>query len=112
MVTTSVTGNLIGTDLAWYLASMAALMGYVRRLTAHRVSEFRSCGLAQGMTDTPPSATFKASDIGELALQRLPLGQMASPYEIAYAGLFVVSPAVGYINGVLLPVDGGWSITK
>lgn len=112
VVTTSVAGNLIGTDSAWYSASKAGLMGYVRHLAAHRASEFRSCGVAPGMTDTPRLATFKASEIGQRALQRIPLGRMASPDDIAYAALFLLSPAAGYINGVFLPVDGGWTVTQ
>lgn len=112
VVTTSVAGNVVGTGSAWYSASKAALMGYVRHLAAHRADEFRSCGVAPGMTDTPRLADFKASDAGQRVLQRIPLGRMASADDIAYAALFLLSPAAGYINGVFLPVDGGWTVTQ
>lgn len=36
-----------------------------------------------------------------------PLGRMAQPEEFAAAAVFLVSPAASYINGVMLPVDGG-----
>ncbi|QYM63987.1 SDR family oxidoreductase [Microbacterium sp. Se5.02b] len=52
VATTSVAGNLVGTDNAWYSASKAAIMGYIRHLAAHRATEFRSNGVAPGMTDT------------------------------------------------------------
>jgi 3-oxoacyl-[acyl-carrier protein] reductase len=37
----------------------------------------------------------------------IPLGRLAQPEEFARAAVFLVSPAASYINGVLLPVDGG-----
>ncbi|HEY9087758.1 MAG TPA: SDR family oxidoreductase [Anaerolineaceae bacterium] len=36
-----------------------------------------------------------------------PLGRMGHPEEFAAAAVFLVSPAAAYINGVMLPVDGG-----
>ncbi|MFK3677817.1 SDR family NAD(P)-dependent oxidoreductase [Microbacterium sp. NPDC090218] len=112
VATTSVAGNLVGTDNAWYSASKAAIMGYVRHLAAHRAGEFRSNGVAPGMTDTPRLAGFAGSETGQRVLTRIPLGRMASPDDIAWATLFLLSPLAGYINGVFLPVDGGWTVTQ
>ncbi len=36
-----------------------------------------------------------------------PLGRMAKPEEFANAAVFLLSPAAGYITGVMLTVDGG-----
>jgi 3-oxoacyl-[acyl-carrier protein] reductase len=36
-----------------------------------------------------------------------PLGRMATPEEFANAAVFLLSPAAGYITGVMLTVDGG-----
>jgi NAD(P)-dependent dehydrogenase (short-subunit alcohol dehydrogenase family) len=112
VATTSVAGNLVGTDNAWYSASKAAIMGYVRHLAAHRAAEFRSNGVAPGMTDTPRLAGFAGSETGQRVLTRIPLGRMATPDDIAWATLFLLSPLAGYINGVFLPVDGGWTVTQ
>lgn len=112
VVTTSVAGNLVGTDSDWYSAAKAGLMGYVRHLAAHRGAEFRSNGVAPGMTDTPRLAGFAASPMGERVLERIPLHRMASPDDIAFATLFLLSPLAGYVNGVFLPVDGGWTVTQ
>lgn len=112
VVTVSVAGNLIGTESDWYSASKAGLMGYVRHLAAQRAAEFRSNAVAPGMTDTPRLAGFTASETGQRVLAKNPLGRLASPDDIAYAVLFLMSPLASYINGILLPVDGGWSVTQ
>ena len=111
-VTTSVAGNLVGTEVDWYSAAKAALMGYVRHLAAHRGREFRANGVAPGMTDTPRLKGFAASGRGQAVLERIPLQRMADPDDIAYAVLFLLSPLASYINGVFLPVDGGWTVTQ
>jgi 3-oxoacyl-[acyl-carrier protein] reductase len=40
-------------------------------------------------------------------VSEIPLGRMGKPEEFANAAVFLVSPAAAFINGVMLPVDGG-----
>ena len=42
-------------------------------------------------------------------LSHIPLGRPASTAEIAHAVLFLLAPEASYINGAVLPVDGGWT---
>lgn len=40
----------------------------------------------------------------------VPLGRLGQVIDISNAALFLASPQAGYINGAILPVDGGWSL--
>jgi NAD(P)-dependent dehydrogenase (short-subunit alcohol dehydrogenase family) len=42
-------------------------------------------------------------------LSHIPLGRPGKPEEIASAVLFLVAPEASYVNGAILPVDGGWT---
>jgi NAD(P)-dependent dehydrogenase (short-subunit alcohol dehydrogenase family) len=108
----SVAGNVIGTAPDWYPATKAAIMGYTRHLASYSSDRVRANAVAPGMTDTPRLAGFAASETGQRVLQRIPAGRMARPDEIAWAILFLLSPLASYVNGALLVVDGGWTITQ
>jgi NAD(P)-dependent dehydrogenase (short-subunit alcohol dehydrogenase family) len=108
----SVAGTFIGTASDWYSSAKAAIAGYTRYLASYRSDVVRANAVAPGMTDTPRLAGFAASDMGTRVLARIPLHRMAEPDEIAWAILFLLSPLASYINGVVLPVDGGWMITQ
>ena len=43
-------------------------------------------------------------------IARTPLGRWGRPEDVAGAALFLCSPAAAFITGVILPVDGGYSI--
>jgi 3-oxoacyl-[acyl-carrier protein] reductase len=44
------------------------------------------------------------------AKRRTALGRYAEPEEVAHATLSLVLPAMQYVTGVTLPVDGGLTI--
>jgi NAD(P)-dependent dehydrogenase (short-subunit alcohol dehydrogenase family) len=45
------------------------------------------------------------------ALKSLPLGRLGEPDDIAGAAVFLASPAGGYVNGELIVIDGGLTVT-
>jgi NAD(P)-dependent dehydrogenase (short-subunit alcohol dehydrogenase family) len=38
-----------------------------------------------------------------------PLGRVATAEEVANVALFLASDAAAYMNGAVIPVDGGWT---
>ncbi|WHH60222.1 SDR family NAD(P)-dependent oxidoreductase [Petroclostridium sp. X23] len=50
------------------------------------------------------------ADINEYFLNRIPLGRLGEPIDIAGAAVFLASPAASWITGHLLAVDGGNTI--
>lgn len=108
----SVAGNVVGTASDWYTAAKAAIAGFTRYLAAYRADVVRSNAVAPGMVDTPRLAGFAASDLGKSILGRVPMGRIGQPDDIAYAILFLLSPLASYIDGAILVIDGGWTITQ
>ncbi|MFY1594717.1 SDR family NAD(P)-dependent oxidoreductase [Micromonospora sp. WMMD737] len=108
----SVAGNLVGTDSAWYCAGKAAIAGYTRHLATRLAPAVRANAVAPGLIDTPRTAGFTATDLGRDLVARNPMGRPGRPEEVAHAVLFLLAPLAGYLNGVLLPVDGGWTVTQ
>ena len=62
-----------------------------------------------GPTQTPMMADFEAATPGEiLEVATQPINRRSTPVEQAYPLIFLNSSAASYINGVSLPVDGGF----
>jgi NAD(P)-dependent dehydrogenase (short-subunit alcohol dehydrogenase family) len=108
----SVAGNWIGTAPDWYPAAKAAIMGYTRHLAAYRSADVRANAVAPGLIDTPRLAGFAVSELGQRVLDRVPVHRLGRPDEIAWAILFLLSPLASYVNGALLTVDGGWTVSQ
>jgi 3-oxoacyl-[acyl-carrier protein] reductase len=64
--------------------------------------------VAPGSTNTPMQAAAKASNVpGFKVSGPSPLGRIAEPEDVANAIMFLLGDGARYINGVVLPVDGG-----
>jgi NAD(P)-dependent dehydrogenase (short-subunit alcohol dehydrogenase family) len=108
----SVAGNFVGTDPSWYSAGKAAIAGYTRHLATRKAPAVRANAVAPGFIDTPRMAGFGESELGRSLIARNPMRRAGRPADVAAAVLFLLSPAAAYVNGVLLPVDGGWTVTQ
>jgi 3-oxoacyl-[acyl-carrier protein] reductase len=64
--------------------------------------------VAPGSTNTPMQAAAQASNVpGFKVSGPSPLGRIAEPEDVANAIMFLLGDEARYINGVVLPVDGG-----
>lgn len=119
IVNISTIGSLQPTILAnaHYDSSKAG----VNALTRTAAMEFagdniRINAILPGGVDTEGSRNIRAAGLvakGPMTAfpQRFPLQRVAQPQELAQAILFLASPASSYITGVLLPVDGGYTVS-
>ncbi|MBD0692460.1 3-oxoacyl-ACP reductase FabG [Streptomyces sp. CBMA123] len=90
-----------------YAASKAGLVGFARSLARELGPRgITSNVVAPGLTETDMTAALTETQ-REALLQRVPLGRMAQPEEIAAAVSFLAGDAASYVTGAILPVDGG-----
>ena len=92
----------------------AASKGAIAQLTKALANEWARHGVnvnavAPGYVRT--DSTQALQDDPERYAQivdRIPAGRWGEPDDLVGALLFLASPASNYVNGVVLPVDGGW----
>ena len=66
--------------------------------------------ICPGGVDTPMIAPAIADDqVLGFMQESTPLGRLARPEEIARVALFLASDEASYMNGAIVPVDGGWT---
>lgn len=90
-----------------YPTSKAGVNGFTRALS-RELGKFniRVNAVAPGVTRTDMVAALPEQTVAPL-LQRIPLGRMGEPEDIANAFLFLASDMASYITGAVIPVDGG-----
>ncbi|HRK84332.1 MAG TPA: SDR family oxidoreductase [Alcaligenes sp.] len=110
---TSIAGPLARPGDAIYPVAKQGLSGLVRSLAVEFGGQgITSNGIAPGTFATESNAALAQDPVkGPLVVGRNPLARWARPDEIRAAAVFLASPAASYVNGHIVVVDGGFSIT-
>ena len=106
----SVIGLIGNAGQANYSASKAGLIGLTKSTAKELASRGITCNaIAPGFIQTDMTHVL-AEEAKQRLLQRIPLGTLGLPRDVAEAACFLVSDAARYITGHVLVVDGGMAM--
>ena len=111
----SVFGIIGAAQSAAYVPTKSGIIGLTRNLAAEFGRDgIRVNAVAPGLIATPLTRERLNENewFRKTMIETCPLGRAGDPAEIADAVLYLASDRSSFVNGVVLPVDGGWSITK
>jgi 2-deoxy-D-gluconate 3-dehydrogenase len=99
-----------GIRVSSYTASKSAIAGITRLLANEWASKgINVNAIAPGYMATDNTAPLRADEKRNAdILARLPAGRWGEPRDLGGAAVFLASAASDYVNGIVLPVDGGW----
>ena len=90
-----------------YAAAKAALVGFTKSLAQEVGSRDITVNcVAPGFIDTEMTRALPDAQRDKL-IERIPLGRLGAPSDIAHAVAFLASDAAGYVTGATLHVNGG-----
>jgi NAD(P)-dependent dehydrogenase (short-subunit alcohol dehydrogenase family) len=105
-----------------YGIAKSAMVGLTRNLAVSFAPDrIRVNAICPGASETPlwPAFTNRGADdhdprkteqVTKAYRDKIPLGRLAEPQEIANAALFLCSDLASYVNGEILSVDGGLGV--
>jgi meso-butanediol dehydrogenase/(S,S)-butanediol dehydrogenase/diacetyl reductase len=97
----------------WGMSSYNAAKGAITNFTRSLALEYGSRGVrinavAPSFTSSEATAFLETNEAAKAAFfDRLPIGRAATPDDIAGVIAFLASEDAVFVNGVILPVDGG-----
>jgi NAD(P)-dependent dehydrogenase (short-subunit alcohol dehydrogenase family) len=107
--TASVAGKLGGHYLMTHQSSKGGLLALTRAIaTRHGKDGIRCNAILPGFIETPAYEKMPKST-RETLLRHTMSKRAGIPDDVAYLVVFLASDKAGYINGVEIPVDGGYS---
>lgn len=107
VLVSSVVGLYGGQGQVNYAASKAGLVGVARSIARELGGRGITANVvAPGFVETDMTADLPR-ERREAYIGLIPAGRFGSTDEIAHAVRFLASPQAGYVNGAVLPVDGG-----
>ncbi|MCY4487549.1 MAG: SDR family NAD(P)-dependent oxidoreductase [Deltaproteobacteria bacterium] len=106
----SVSGMRGGTGRTAYGATKGAMITMTRVMALELAETGVTVNaLAPGPVDTALTRKMYDDETRRAYDRAIPMRRFAMPEEVAHAALFLALPQSGYITGITLPVDGGFS---
>lgn len=99
-----------GISVASYTAAKSGLAG-ITRLMANELAPkgLNVNAIAPGYMATDLTTTLRSdNERAPAILDRIPAGRWGKPADLMGAVVFLASAASDYMNGAIVPVDGGW----
>jgi 3-oxoacyl-[acyl-carrier protein] reductase len=104
----STEGLAAARGLGPYVASKHALIGFTRSLAVDLGRRgVTANAVCPGATLTGMTEVIPAADRDTYARRAIPLGRYARPEEIAHMIAALAAPEASFVNGAVIPVDGG-----
>jgi 2-dehydro-3-deoxy-D-gluconate 5-dehydrogenase len=99
-----------GIRVASYNASKSGIAGITKLLACEWAGHGLNVNaIAPGYMATDNTAQLRADeDRSSQILARIPAGRWGEPEDLGGAAVFLASRAANYLNGAIIPVDGGW----
>jgi len=99
-----------GISVPSYTASKSGIAGITRALANEWAKyNINVNAIAPGYMATDNTAALRADPNRSASiLERIPAGRWGTPDDLKGAVIFLVSSASDYLNGAIIPVDGGW----
>lgn len=101
--------GVLGADA--YTAAKGGLVALTRALAVEwGAKNVRTNCICPGPIDTPMiSALLETESFNTAMTGMIPQGRVGRAEEVARVAVFLASDEASYLNGVILPVDGGWA---
>jgi 7-alpha-hydroxysteroid dehydrogenase len=104
----SMAGENVNSNMASYASSKAAVNHLTRNIAYDLGPKgIRVNAIAPGAIKTHALSTVLTPEIEQHMLKKTPLARLGEPDDIAYAALFLCSPAAAWVSGQVLTVSGG-----
>ncbi len=99
-----------------YCATKGAVLAMTRQLAVEYPRELRVNAVAPGTVQTPFVEGYlekyhahEKDKIREQLVARQPVGRLGTPEDVAALVRYLCSNEASFINGAVLPIDGGWT---
>lgn len=103
----SIIGEMGNIGQANYAATKAGIIGFTKTMARELArNNVRVNAVAPGFVETEMVISIP-EDIQKQILTQVPLGRFGKPEEVAFAVLYLCSPAASWITGFTLDVNGG-----